>query len=87
MAMADDESTTHFTLTSQRRAARRAPAPAVSRLPGSLKMSPGPGRHSVHIDNSSVQFNGEVWELRLQQRVHNWHPSSLIKGESSGMDP
>ncbi|KAI9538493.1 hypothetical protein NQZ68_014254, partial [Dissostichus eleginoides] len=45
------------------------------------------GMHSVRIDSSSVQFKGEVWELSLQQRAHNWHPSCLIKGESTGMDP
>lgn len=44
-------------------------------------------RHSKRIDDSSVRFNGEVWELGLQQKVHNWHPSRLIKGESSGVDP
>lgn len=49
--------------------------------------SAGQGSHSVHIGSSSVQFKGEVWELSLQQRTHNWHPSCLIKGESTGMDP
>lgn len=55
--------------------------------PALRRRAPGLDRHSVHIGNSSVQFNGEVWELRPQQRAHNWHLSGLIKGESSGMDP
>ena len=87
---ADDESTTHFTVTFQIQAACCLPAGSIScapPFPCSLKTSAGRGRLSVHIDNSSVQFNGEVWELRPQQRAHNWHPSCLIKGKSTGMDP
>lgn len=89
----DDESTTRFTVTFQNTSSLSSilvslpPPPTPPHpTPFSVNMSAGQGSHSVHIDSSSVQFKGEVWELSLQQRAHNWHPSCLIKGESTEMD-
>ena len=90
----DDESTIHFSVTFQIQAACCVLSRSASCLPPVLypplwnfNMSAGQGRHSIHISSSSFQFKEEVWELSLEQRTHNWHPSCLIKGESSGMDP
>lgn len=69
------ESTTHSTGTNQTGAACCEPS------------TPGDSWRSIDLCKSSVQFKKEVWALRLKQRTHNWHPSCLIKGKSTGMNP
>lgn len=69
------QSTTHSAGTNQTGAACCEPS------------TPGDSWRSIDLCKSSVQFKKEVWALRLKQRTHNWHPSCLIKGKSTGMNP